>query len=407
MNVYVARQPIFDRSGEVIAYELLYRETEQNFYNSTLQDSVATSILLLNSYLNFGMTLLTENKKGFINFGPHLIMDDIPLLLSKEKVVIELLESVVPSRELIIKIKQLKKAGYIIALDDYVSGYPYDNLLDLCDIIKVDFIANTEHQIRQICGELKAKNKILLAEKVETKEEFEWASRIGFEFFQGYFFAKPVVIMGKKIEGTAYNYIQILEELDMKVPNFNKISSIIESEASLAYKLLKLVNSSFSLIDNISSIQHCLSILGIDAFQKWFTLATIHQLGSGKPNEVLKMAMIRMRFMESIGDFSVFKQHVHALRLIGVLSVIDFLLDKPLIEILEELPISSQIKDTLLLKTTIYSNPFKLVLAYEKGDFESAKDFSTSINLDFQKFPGLYHDAVEWSEELYQFLSEN
>lgn len=406
MNIYVARQPIFDCQGDVIAYELLYRDNEANFYANNLQDSVATSILLLNSYLNFGISLLTDNKKGFVNFGPNLILEDIPKLLSKETIVIELLESVKPTKELINKIIQLKEEGYIIALDDYVSGYPYEELLDLCDIIKVDFIDNTEHQIRRICGELKAKNKILLAEKVETQEEFDWASKIGFEFFQGYFFAKPVVISSKKLEGTAYNYMQILKELDQPVPDYIKISNVIESDASLAYKLLKLVNSSFSLVDNINSIQHCLSILGIEAFQKWFTLATLHQLSQNKPSEVLKVAMIRMKFMESIGNFSVFKQHIHALRLIGVLSVIDCLLEKPLDEILDELPISKQIKDTLLLQPTIYSGAYSLILDYEKGDFEGAMKHADNIKLDFGLFPNLYVDAIKWSEELFSFLSE-
>jgi len=140
MNVYAARQPIFDKSGEVIAYELLYRDNENNFYKSTLRDSAATSILLLNSYLNLGLHHLTEDKRGFINFGPILILDDIPKLLAKDKVVIELLESVKPTKELLDEIKELKEEGYIIALDDYVSGYPYDKILELADIVKVDFL---------------------------------------------------------------------------------------------------------------------------------------------------------------------------------------------------------------------------------------------------------------------------
>lgn len=406
MNIYVARQPIFDVQGEVIAYELLYRDNEQNFYANTLQDSVATSILLLNSYLNFGISLLTDNKKGFVNFGPNLIMDDIPKLLSNDTIVIELLESVKPTPELIRKVIELKEAGYIIALDDYVSGYEHEEILDLCDIVKVDFIDNTKKQIRTICGELVKKNKILLAEKVETQEEFDWASKIGFEFFQGFFFAKPVVIKGKKLEGTAYNYIQISSELEKTEPDYKKISDIIESDVSLAYKLLKLVNSSFSLINDITSIKHCISILGLDAFQKWFTLATLHQLNDNKPSEVLKTGMIRMKFMESIGNFSVYQQHLHPLRLIGVLSVIDYLLEKPLDEVLSELPISDKIKDTLLLQPTIYSGAYNVILSYEKGDFESASKYAEQIKLDFSLIPDLYLDAVKWSEDLFEFLNE-
>jgi len=209
MNVYVARQPIFDKNSTVVAYELLYRDTNKNIFNSDIQDSVATSVLLLNSYLGVGLNLLTDDKKGYINFGPHLIMDDIPQLLSHDRIVIELLETVVPNPSLIKKLKKLKKDGYTIALDDYIFGYPYDEIVDLVDIVKVDFRDNTPKQIRQLTGILKSKNKILLAEKVETFEQFDWARKVGYTFFQGFFFSKPVMVQSKKLNGITLNYTKI------------------------------------------------------------------------------------------------------------------------------------------------------------------------------------------------------
>lgn len=405
MNIYVARQPIFDRSGETIAYELLYRDNEQNFYNNTLSDSVATSVLLLNSYLSIGMTLLTDNKKGFINFGPNLILDDIPKLLSKERVVIELLESVKPDHQLIRKINELKDLGYIIALDDYIISYPYEELLDLCDIIKVDFLGNTEMELRHILKKLQPQNKILLAEKIETKEQFDWAKQNGFEFFQGYFFSRPTILKGKRLDSTSVRYIQILEELAQPVPDYKKITDVIETEVSLTYKLLKLVNSSFSLVDNISSIQHCISILGIDAFEKWFTLATIHQLGEGKSGELVKLSMIRMKFMETIGESSVFRQHIHELRLIGILSTIDALLERSMEDILAQLPVDKPIKDTLLGKSTLYSSVYNIVLLYERGEFEIAKQIAQSIQLNFELFPEIYYASINWAEHIFDFLN--
>ncbi len=407
MNVYVARQPIFDSTHEVIAYELLYRSNEKNFYDASLRDSVATSILLLNSYLSFGLNHLTQEKKAFVNFGPLLILDDVPRLLNKDKVVIELLESVVPTKELLTKIKEYKRDGYIIALDDYISGYPHKEILELADIVKVDFRANTDMDIRRICVELKDMNKILLAEKVETKEEFEWAKRIGFEFFQGYFFAKPTIVKKKRLSGAAYHYVEIMKELDEPEPKYKKITEIIESEVSLTYKLLKLVNSSFSLVDNVSSIKHCLSILGIEAFSQWFTLATIHQLTNDKPSEILRLAMQRMKFLENIAMKSAFSQHIHELRLTGLLSVIDALLEVSMEDALAELPVTKHIKDTLLLRETIYSNVFRLALAYEQGDFDQAEKYAKSINLDFAFFPDLYIGAVDWANQLYEFLNSD
>lgn len=404
MFVYVARQPIFDASFEVIAYELLYRDSKANIYNQHLTDTVATSILLLNSYLSVGMNLLTDNKKGFINFGPQLIMEDIPELLSNERIIIELLESVVPDKALIKKLTHLKKAGYTIALDDYIYGYPYTEFIEIADIIKVDFIANNRNNIRKICTQLKPYNKILLAEKIETLEEFQWAKSLGFEFFQGFFFSKPIIIESKKLTGTTYNFMTILKELDQPLPDYKKISTIIETDVIMTFKILTLVNSSYALVDNVSSIQHAISILGIDAFTKWFTLATIHQLGNNKPHELVKLAMIRMKFLENVGEFSVFKQHVHPLRLIGLLSVIDALTGSSLDKVLQQLPLSKNIKDTLLGKETLYSTIYLLILNYEKGNFTQANALSTVINLDFTRFPDLYQDAIEWTDKLFDYL---
>ncbi|MBN2221146.1 MAG: EAL domain-containing protein [Vallitaleaceae bacterium] len=407
MDLYVARQPIFDRTKEVIAYELLYRDSKDNVYNMNLNESSATSILLLNSYLNFGMNLLTDNKRGFINFGPDLILEDVPHLLSQNQVVIELLETVKPDRHLLEKIRYLKTEGYIIALDDYVIDYPYQEIIDLCDIIKVDFRANSTHEIKIITNFLAEQNKILLAEKVESYEEFEFALRLGYEFFQGYFFCRPILEKQKKLNGLSYRYMQIQEELVKKEIDYKAISTLIESEVTISYKLLKLVNSSFSLINDVNSIQHALSILGIDAFQKWFSLAIIHQLGDNKPNELITVAMLRMRFMELISENSVFVQHIHSLRLIGILSVIDALLEQPMDDLMKQLPLSDSIKDTLLQKPSLYLAAFQLVLSYENGDFDKVSDYAQQIQIDFSQLPNIYLSAVNWAEELNDFLNKN
>lgn len=407
MDLYVARQPIFDRSKEVVAYELLYRDSKENVYHMNLNESSATSILLLNTYLNFGINLLTDNKRGFINFGPELILEDVPHLLSPNQVVIELLETVKPDRHLLDKIHYLKREGYIIALDDYVINYPYQEILDVCDIIKVDFRANSLHDIKVITNFLSTQNKILLAEKVETYEEFEFAARLGYEFFQGYFFCRPIIEKHKKLSGLSYRYLQIQEELFKKEIDYKAISSLIESEVTISYKLLKLVNSNFSLINNVSSIQHALSILGIDAFQKWFNLAMIHQLGDNKPNELITTAMIRMTFMEMIGENSLLIQHTNSLRLIGILSVIDALLEQPMELLLLHLPLSDSIKNTLLGNPSLYRAAFQLVLSYENADFQSVEGYASQIHIDFAKLPNFYAKSVALAEELNDFLNKN
>lgn len=187
MDIFIARQPIFNRQHEVVAYELLYRDSDMNAFTGELASNVATAILLMNSYLNFGIEHLVADKKAFVNFDEHLIMGDIPQLLNKDRVVVELLEDITPTKNFIDKIKQLKNDGFTVAIDDVVEGYKYTELIELSDIVKVEFLGATKTSIEKLVRTWKPKGKLLLAEKVETNEEFEWAKSIGFDFFQGYF----------------------------------------------------------------------------------------------------------------------------------------------------------------------------------------------------------------------------
>lgn len=404
MDVYVARQPIFNREKEVVAYELLYRDTDNNFFDGSVAASVATSILLMNSYISFGINNLVGDAKAFVNFGKALIDSDIPLLLDSNKVVVELLEDIVPDRLFVEKIKMLKDKGYTIALDDYVEGYLYDELTELSDIIKVDFFGNSKEQIVNICHTWKRKGKLLLAEKVETDEIYQWAKRVGFDYFQGYFFSKPTMLKSKGIQESSFQYVKVMEELSRKEPDYKQIAKIIETDATLTYKLLKLVNSKFSLISNISSIQHALSILGIEAFEKWFSLAMVQNLSTSKPSEIVKISLIRARFLENISKGSKLSSYSQELMLTGILSVMDALLEKPMQEIVETLPITNIIKNALVNKESPILDAFNLGIAYEKGDFDVAEELAKKIHFDWHKSSDNYLDAVKWSEELFLYM---
>ncbi len=406
MDVFIARQPIFDRDQNVIAYELLYRTGEMNFFDGSVSSNVATSILLMNSYFSFGMENLLGEEKAFINFDKHLIEADIPRLLNKELVVIELLEDIVPDPPFIEKVLSLKKEGYTIALDDYVEGYEYDQLTEIVDIIKFDFFENTQDQIAKLVKKWKRKGKILLAEKVETREVYDWAKDIGFDYFQGYFFSKPSMMKSKKLDDNAFQYIQLMEELNKKEPNNGSISKIIETDVILTYKLLKLVNSSFSLSSQVNSINHALAILGSTAFEKWLSLAMVQNLSANKPSELTKSSMIRSAFMGNIAKETSMKNKLDEINLTGILSVLDALLDKSMEEIVETLPLSKDIKSALLFEASPYLPFCQLAFSYEKGDFEGLTSICESINYDYEKLPQAYFAAVKWAEELFAIMQE-
>lgn len=406
MDAFIARQPIFDNNKNVFGYELLYRDGDKNFFDMSVASNIATSIVLMNSYLSFGIDNLVDNAKAFINFEQKLIKFDVPLLLDQNKIVVELLEDIVPDKVFMEKIRQLKSKGYTIAMDDYVEGYTFDDLVELADIIKVDFFGNTPEQIKNICTRWKGRGKLLLAEKVETEEVFQWAQRVGFDYYQGYFFSKPIMMKSKKLEDSAFRYAELLEELNREEPDNKRIAKIVETDATLTYKLLKLVNSKFALVSNVSSIKHALAILGVEAFKKWLSLALMQQLSLNKPSELLKLSLIRAKFLERLGEQSNLRRYTNELMLVGLLSVIDAMLEKPMEEVLEDLPLAQIIKDTLNKKDTVLLQAYDMALGYERGSFRPAAEYCNSINFDCSKLASLYYDAIKWSIDLFEFMQE-
>lgn len=411
MEIFVARQPIFNRENKIYGYELLYRNSEKNVFDPSISDEQATSELIINSYFSFGMEKLIGRRKAFINFDKKLLMQEMPDILDHRKVIIELLETIEPDEELYQALANLKHKQYVLALDDYTIHYPHRRLVEMADIIKVDFMQNTKEQIESIYYSMRMAGKVLLAEKIETQEIFEWAKELGFDYFQGYFFSKPSLMKGTTIKYISPQDIEILREMVVKDPDFKKIAMIIEREPVTAYKLLKLVNANFTKSYNISSILQALTLLGVDTLRKWFTLVMVQKLSKDHPKELVKISMQRAKFFELLGDqydrlqeskkiSSRFIKDKNEMMLVGVLSTMDVILGRPMEEVLQELPLSPNIVKTLLMNPeSPYLEDYKAVLAYEKGKFEdiSAADYEHYDLLD------IYGKAVEWSEKMILF----
>lgn len=401
MDIFVARQPIFDRNHEVYAYELLYRDSEQNYFSGNVASDVATSILLMNSFMNFGINNLVGDHKAFLNFEKALVMNDIPQLLSSHNVVIELLEDVVPDTPFMRKIQELKEKGYTIAIDDFVEGYAFENLVEQCEIIKVEFLGQSRASIEKICRYWKPKGKILLAEKVETREDYEWAKSIGFDLFQGYFFSKPSMVHTSGIQDSSANYMRLMAALHKEEPDYREIAAIIEIDAGLAYKLLKLVNSNFINPDTVSTIQHAIAMLGVRALRKWVSLAMMQVMSAKDTKQLILTSMVRSHMLEAIAESCQLKAHVEELTLLGILSILDVILKRPMVELVEELPVTPTIKNTLIGKESIYSCIYGLCLCYEQGDFGKLPGLCDSIGYNLALLPKHYVAAVKWADATY------
>ena len=371
MDVFIARQPIFDAKQGVYGYELLYRSGLENVYSEADGDKASLSVIG-NTLLVIGAKQISEGKRIFVNFTRKLLLEGAATYLPKKIGVVEILEDVEPDDELIEAIKTIRSQGYILALDDFVlRGNEDSPFLELVDIIKVDLRLTDEQEREAIAKRFPSPGSVkLLAEKTETREEFDNALEMGYSYFQGYFFCKPVILARRDISSHKIHYLRILKEISADNPSFDTIKQIIEHNPSLAYKLLKYVNSAFfGLRREISSIMHALQILGEAEIRRWVSLAIIMELGNDQPQELLRLCLLRARFSENLASNAGHKQQKSEFFFMGLFSCMDVLLGRPMEEILEDLPIQTSIKEALLGKTNLFKTVLDLGIAYEKADW--------------------------------------
>lgn len=401
MDIYIARQPIFDRQLNTVAYELLYRNDVTNISND--QGDLATSNVLINGLLLMGIETLAEKKRLFVKFTRNFLVNEIATLFHPEILTIEVLEHYDDDEIVTKALKKLKLSGYTIALDDYRFNETFGDLLTLSDIIKVDFQAVDRTTIREIAESFSDTRIQLLAEKVETKEEFEYASKLGFDYFQGYFFEKPSVKISKDIRSFKSAHINILQELGNDQPDYKNIARIIETDMGLVYQLLKLVNSaSFSGIKQITSIHQALVRLGIKEISKWMTLIMLREFGSSTIEELVRISVIRARVMESIAVRLKLEKQKNEFFIVGMFSLIDTILQRPMNDILDELDLNENITDALLGQDNSLSQTLEYIIAVEKGQWVKTETlFAENIDLTPNAIFAAFNEARKWLRSIY------
>lgn len=399
--VHIARQPIFDTKLNVFGYELLFRNSFVNSYD-TFDGDQATLDVITNSFLLIGIDTLTHGKKAFINFTANSLKNNIPAMLPKELIGVEVLEDIIPDEEIIKACKTLKKNGYLLILDDFVFAPEYLPLVEITDIIKVDFRTTSPAEQKQIIQRLRSYPIKFLAEKVETQEEFRAAVQMGYSYFQGYFFCKPLVVSGKTLPSYKTNYLRILGEINKPELDFKKIESIIKQDVSLSYKLLKFINSSiFCFKTKISSLQHALTLLGQKELAKWISLISLKGVADDKPGELILNSLIRARFAEKLASAKMSKQLASDAFLMGMLSHIDVLLDRPLTAVLAEISLDENIKQALLENQhNQFYILYKLIRTYEAGNWEEYSKYVDKFGLDEHDVLKAYRESLIWAHDL-------
>ncbi len=300
MEVLVARQAIFDSQRNLYGYELLFRsDAASNQFDGT-EAAAATMQVLSNTLLSAGAETLLGGKKAFVNFDHRLLAENMYLTLPREALVIEILETVAPTADLVALCQSIRKQGYTLALDDFADDPAFAPLARIAHVIKVDLRLSSRKQQADMLRTYKPRGVQMLAEKVETYEEFKWARRAGYDLFQGYFFARPEMVRSQDIPTMITACLRLLREVQQPELDFRRLEQLIREDVSLTYKLLRYANSALFKRGDIRSIYAALVALGEDHIRRWVTLATLPKLATNKPGELLKLSLVRARFCERL-----------------------------------------------------------------------------------------------------------
>lgn len=400
MELLVARQPIFDARLQVCAYEILFRSSLKNAFDGS-EGNAATSKVITAVFGSPDSQRLLGGKPAFLNFPRTLLVEGAAALLPPKNTVIEILEDVEPDAAVMEACTRLHARGYQLALDDFVPQKAQHPLIHLADYLKVDFRATTPDEQRSAATRFGFQLR-LLAEKVETRDEFRRASRQGYEYFQGYFFARPEILSSRQIRGMKVNHLRILSELHHPELDFNKLTALLKREHALAYKMLRFVNSAlFSRREPIESIHQALTFVGEDAARKWLLVVGLLDLTADRPAELATSTLIRARFSELLAERSGLRARREDCFLMGMFSRLDAMLGRPLEELLEDLNLHEEIVRALLDRPRAgdrLPELWNLVMAYEAADWPQVDPRAAALKIKMATLGASYTEAVDWAD---------
>ena len=390
-DIFVGRQPILGPNLKTIGYEVLYRNCEVDQANF-VDDSMATATVLLNTYLDIGLEHVVGSHLAFLNIPQPFLLEKYCEALPKNRVVLEILESVEPTARVVEALTSLSRQGYTLALDDFVFHERYHQFLELADIVKVEVLGKTENQLRDEVRRLRDYRVRLLAEKVESQEMFTLCKELGFFYFQGYFFYRPDIIKGREIPANRIALLDLLGKIqDPHIP-FRRLVEHIRNDLSLSYKVLRYVNSAYvGLPRRVDSIDHAACMVGIDRIRTWATLI-IMASGKEQPIEILIMALVRAKMCECLGK-KLGAATPEKYFTMGLLSVLEALYQTSMETILEKLPLPDDIIEALLGGNGQMGTVLNCVKAYEQGEWMELK----SLHLEPSSIRDFYIQSIDWA----------
>jgi c-di-GMP phosphodiesterase len=394
-EIFIGRQPIYDREMRLQAYELLSRagnEGQARFVDG----HAATTALIRNIFLDLGLDRLVGNKTAYLNLTRSFLTDGTAFSFPKERVVLELLEDIVIDEEIIEGVRALTESGYSVALDDYVYQESHASILNLVKIVKIDLTRLTPADLRRHVELLRPHDVKLLAEKVETREQYSICKALGFDYFQGYYLSRPVVVQGKGAPTTRLAMMHLLSKVYEPRVDLKDLEDHVASDAALRYRLLRFINSAFyGLPKPVEDLRRGLLYLGLAALRNWIAILILREIEDER-TELLLMALVRARMAQRLaeeahldrpGDFFT----------AGLFSVLECTLQLPMAELLEDLPLSPEIKAALLSGQGPMGDALACTLAFEGDSTTESRHFH---GLDAVRTGALYLECVAWAHDV-------
>ena len=391
---FVARQPIFDRSQRVYGYEILFRNGVEDYFNAD-PDLAARSTL--DSSLLYGINTICDNKRAFMNCTREVLFKDLITLLPPSQTVAEILETVEPEDRVIAACKRLKACGYLIALDDFGPNDARLPLVEFANVIKVDMRSTTPEERIGMMRRFGSPKCKMLAEKLETPHEFHQARDMGFEYFQGYFFCRPQLVVGREVPASRFHYMRLLEMVSRREIDMREFEKLLKQEASISFRLLRYLNSplfGFSL--EIKSIRHAMAVLGEREMRRWVRLVVAVGAAEQSCSELVLMGLARARFCETVSHRM---QADSDLFLMGLLSVMDAILEVSMEVLLEQLPVDHETKAVLLGQNSSLRPLYRLMLAQESGEWSEASKLAKHLKLADEEVAATWFQALQWAQE--------
>ncbi len=402
-DLFIARQPIFDRAGDVYGYELLFRSSREN--HCDMEEGNTASSHTINVALHtIGLDALVGKKKLFVNLTRQLLLDEVYTILPSEQTVIEVLELVTPDPDLMAACRKLRAAGYELALDDYVPDDVRRPMIELANVLKFDFAEVTPSARKDWVEQLPPDRPALLAEKVETRTQAEQALAQGFDYLQGYFYCTPQVVSGRPLTGNQALMVNFLQELSRPQLDYDRLEELTKQDVALSHNLLRYLNSAaIGLPHRITSLKQAMALIGERGLRKWGWLMAVTTICEDKPREPLSTSLSRARFGELMVERENLPEHQLDMFLIGMFSCIDAMLQRPLHEILHELPAMEQIQAVLCNEPNAnrqLRRIYQLTLACERGDWGEVTALSSGLHQSQSELAVNYYQALSWANAI-------